>query len=169
MTEYTSPLLFMETCSLEKWKKKDVMMPSLFGNFWQHQEFSVQQPHYQEMETYWWSVFNNEGPQGPGETQTQQDVEDVAAYGVGHRHVSHTWRKTGDVSFRTEAFSNLAQVSALKSCPSILPTSNGKQFQSVLYAVSFFLGLKYWTNCKPSLAYAVAILSQLEGIFTLKE
>lgn len=29
-------------------------------------------------------------------------------------------------------------------------------------------GKKYWTNCKPSFAYAVAIFSQLEGIFTLK-
>lgn len=75
-------------------------------------------------------MFNNEGPQGPGETQTQQDVKDVAAYGVGHRHVSHTWRKTGDVSFRIKAFSILAQVSALKSYSPILPTSNGKQFQS---------------------------------------
>lgn len=37
-------------------------------------------------------MVNQEGAQSPGEPQTQQDVKDVAPYGVGHSHVSHAWR-----------------------------------------------------------------------------
>lgn len=37
------------------------------------------------------SVVHQEGTQSPGEAQTQQDVKDIAPYGVGHSHVSHAW------------------------------------------------------------------------------
>lgn len=47
-------------------------------------------------DAYWWSVVHHEGPQSPGEPQTQQDVKDIAAYGVRHGHVPHAWRGTGD-------------------------------------------------------------------------
>lgn len=42
---------------------------------------------------YYRSVVHHKGPQSPGETQTQQDVKDVAAYRVRHCHVPHAWKE----------------------------------------------------------------------------
>lgn len=45
-----------------------------------------------EEEAYRRSMVHQEGTQSPGEPQTQQDVKDIAPYGVGHSHVSHAWQ-----------------------------------------------------------------------------
>lgn len=37
------------------------------------------------------SVADYEGPQCPGEAQTQQHIEYIATDGVGHSHVTHSW------------------------------------------------------------------------------
>lgn len=41
--------------------------------------------------TYIRAIVDSQGLQGPGETKPHQDVKHVAADGVGHRHVSHSW------------------------------------------------------------------------------
>ena len=40
-------------------------------------------------------MVHHKGTQSPREAQTQQDVKDIAANGVRHRHVPHAWRKKG--------------------------------------------------------------------------
>lgn len=42
-------------------------------------------------ELYHRSVADYEGPQRPGEAQTQQHIKYVATDGVGHGHVTHSW------------------------------------------------------------------------------
>lgn len=37
------------------------------------------------------SIADYEGPQCPGEAQTQQHIEYIATDGVGHGHVPHSW------------------------------------------------------------------------------
>lgn len=43
-----------------------------------------------DTEVYHRSVADDEGPQSPGEAQTQQHIKYVAADGVGHGHVPHS-------------------------------------------------------------------------------
>lgn len=40
-------------------------------------------------------MVHQKGTQSPGEAQPQQDVKDIAAYRVGHRHVPHAWEERG--------------------------------------------------------------------------
>lgn len=42
---------------------------------------------------YYWSMVHQKRTQSPREAQPQQDVKDIAAYRVGHRHVAHTWKE----------------------------------------------------------------------------
>lgn len=76
MTEYTSPLLLMKICVVKKGGGVTILQLEPGERWW---------------ETYRGTVVHQEGTQSPGEAQTQQDVKDVAPYGVGHSHVSHAW------------------------------------------------------------------------------
>lgn len=57
---------------------------------------------WDEVFAYWWSVVHHKGTQSPGKTQTQQDVKDIAAYRVRHRHVPHAWKETDNVTGNDE-------------------------------------------------------------------
>lgn len=42
------------------------------------------------MSTHFRAVADGQSLQGPGQTETHQDVEHVTADGVGHCHISHS-------------------------------------------------------------------------------
>lgn len=101
MTEYTSPLLFIETCGGRENTPASPLQDHLSKGDNTTSQLRKALTHTRRLNqegfvircasAYWWSVVHHQRTQSPGEAQTQQDVKDIAAYGVRHRHVPHAW------------------------------------------------------------------------------